>query len=135
MFPKEMKSGLIANVLFRLFIDLVDEIEKTDNFMKDDENKKYHVREGAQHLLNSSLIEEKIKKMWGLKQDLLSGLLIYIHSLDDYFNPKLNTKDLFFRKIFTYNADILEKIGKKIIKPVLPFVSFDNYKKEILLIR
>ena len=51
--------------------------------------------------------------MWGLKKDLLSGLFIYLDTLDDYFNPKLNTKDLFFRKIFTFNVDILKKIGKK----------------------
>ena len=68
--------------------------------------------------------------MWGLKKDLLAGLFIYLHSLDDYFNPKLNTKDLFFRKIFMYNADLLEKIGKKTIKPVFPFVSFENHKKK-----
>ena len=124
MYPKEMKPGLIANVLFGLFIDLVNEIERTDNFMKDDENKKYHIRDGANHLLNASLIEEKIKKMWGQKQDLLSGLLIYIHNLDDYFNPKLNTKDLFFRKIFTFNVDILEKIGKKNYKTSISFCRF-----------
>ena len=66
---------------------------------------------------------------------MLSGLFVYLHSVDDYFNPKLNTKDLFFRKIFTFNADILEKIGKKIEKLVFPFVNFDNYKKKIVLLR
>ena len=134
MYPKEIKHGLIS-VLFKLFIDFVNELEIVDNFMKDDENKKYHIRDGANHLLNASIIEEKIKKMWGQKQDLLSGLFIYLHSSDDYFNPKLNTKDLFFRKKFIFNVDILEKIGKKIIKPTFPFVNFDNHKKKIVLLR
>ena len=93
MYPKEMKPGLICNVLFSLFIDYVNEMEQTDNFVKEDENKKYHIVEGASHLLNANLIKIKIEKMWGLKQDLLVGLFVYLHSLDDYFNPKLNTKD------------------------------------------
>ena len=73
--------------------------------------------------------------MWGQKQDLLSGVLIYIHVLDEYFNPKFNSPDLFFSKIFTYNKDFLEKIGKKIIVPRFPFVCYENHKKKILLIR
>ena len=68
--------------------------------------------------------------MWGQKQDLLSGVLIYIHVLDEYFNPKFNSLDLFFSKIFTYNKDLLEKIGKKIIVPRFPFVCYENHKKK-----
>ena len=135
MYPKELKSGLISNVLFRLFIDLVSELEKTDNFIKNDENEQNHIKDGASHLYDASRIEEKIRKMWGQNQDLLSGLFVYLHSGDNYFNPKFNTKDLFFRKIFTFNVDILEKIGKGIIKPAFPFVNYDNHKKRILLIR
>ena len=130
MYPKEMKPGLICNVLFGLFIEYVTEIEEVNSLMEDDENKKYFVVEGASCLLNADHIKKKIEKMWGLKKDLLAGLFIYLHSLDDYFNPKLNTKDLFFRKFFTYNADLLEKIGKKTIKPVFPFVSFEHHKKK-----
>ena len=135
MFPKEMKPGLISNVLYRLFIDLVNELEKVDNFIKEDENKKDHIEDAAGYIYNASLIEQKIKKMWGNNQDLLAGLLCYLHYTDDYFNPKLNTIDLFFRKIFSFNRDILEKIGKGTNKPVFPFVSYENHKKNILLIR
>ena len=135
MYPKEVKSGLISRVLFNLFIDLVNELENADNFLKDDENGKLQVRDAANHIVNSAEIGEKIKKMWGLNQDLLSGLLIYVNVRDEYFNPKLNTPDLFFSKIFTFNRDLLEKIGKKIIKPTFPFVNYENHKKKILLIR
>ena len=124
MFPKELKSGLISNVLFRLFIDLVNELEKVDNFIKKDENKQIYIEDAACHIYYASQIEEKIRKMWGRNQDLLSGLLCYLHFSDDYFNPKLNTIDLFCRKIFTFNKDILEKIGKGTIKPVFPFVNY-----------
>ena len=130
MYPKELKSGLISDVLFRLFIDLVNKLERTRYFIKNNENEQYYIKDAAIHLYDAASIEEKIKKMWGQKQDLLSGLFVYLHSGDDYFNPKFNTKDLFFRKIFTFNLDLLEKIGKGIIKTAFPFVNYDNHKKK-----
>ena len=62
MYPKEMKPGLICNVLFGLFIDYVNEKERVDQFMKDDENKKYHVGEGACCVFNTDLIRKKLKR-------------------------------------------------------------------------
>ena len=53
--------------------------------------------------------------------------------LDNYFHPWLNTKDECFSKIFTRDTDLLKKIGKKTVKPVFPYVSFENYKKKILI--
>ena len=130
MHPKEMQSGLISRTLFGLFIHLVNELEKVHDHINE-----HNIENGIDRLYNAGLIEEKIKKIWGQKQDLLSGLLIYLHNNDEYFNPKLNTEDLFFRKIFTFNSDLLEKIGKGIIKPAFPFVNIDNHKKKIILIR
>ena len=130
MYPKEMKPGLISNTLFRLFIHLINELEQVDHRIKNNENKQNFIEDAIDHLYNASIIEEKIKKIWGVNQDLLSGLLVYLHSCDIYFNPKFNTEGLFFRKIFTFNRDLLEKIGKGIIKPEFPFVSFGNHKKK-----
>ena len=135
MFPKELQFGLISKVLFRLFIDFVNELERTDYFIEDNENKKFHIVDAASHYFDANATEEKIRKMWGQNQNLLSGLFVYLRSGDDYFNQKLNSMDLFFRKIFTFNKVILEKVGKKIVKPVFPFVSYENHKKKILLIR
>ena len=130
MHPKELQSGLISKTLFGLFIDLFNKINEVDEFIK-----LYKIKNATGHLYDASVIEQKIKKMWGQNQDLLSGVFVYIHSKDSYFNPNLNSEDLFFRKIFTFNRDLLEKIGKGTVKPAFPFVNFDNYKKKIILIR
>ena len=130
MHPKELQSGLISKALFGLFIELFNKIKETDEFIK-----LHKIKVAVGHLYDSSVMEQKIRKMWGQNQDLLSGVFVYIHSKDVYFNPNLNTEDLFFRKIFTFNRDLLEKIGKGIVKPAFPFVNFDNHKKKIMLIR
>ena len=130
MHPKELPCGLISKLLFGLFIELFNQLKESNDFIKKNE-----IGNASGFLYDASLIEDKIKKMWGQEQDLLSGLLVYIHSCDEYFNPNLNAEDLFFRKIFTFNRDLLEKIGKGTVKPSFPFVNFDNHKKKILLIR
>ena len=130
MHPKELQSGFISRVLFDLFIDLFNKIKETDEFIKFNK-----IKDATGHLYDASVIEQKIRKMWGQNQDLLSGLFVYIHSKDEYFNPNLNAEDLFFRKIFTFNRDLLEKIGKGTVKPAFPFANIDNYKKKIILIR
>ena len=130
MYPKELQSGLISKALFGLFIDLFNKINETDEFIK-----LYKIKEATGYLYDASVIEQKIRKMWGQNQNLLSGVFVYIHSKDVYFNPNLNAEDLFFRKIFIFNRDLLEKIGKGTIKPAFPFINFDNYKKKIILIR
>ena len=135
MFPKEMPPGIIANALYSFFIEYVNEIELSKKYVRGDENKNSYIAEAAECLLNADKIKKKIEMMIGLRKDLLAGLFVYLDVLDDYFNPKLNSKDEFFSKIFTYNFDLLEKIGKKVVKPNFPFVSFDNYKKKIVLIR
>ena len=125
MHPKELPCGLISKLIFGLFIELFNQYKESDDLLKRNRFKK-----GAGFLYNASVIEDKIKKIWGQEQDLLSGLLIYIHFCDEYFNPNSNAEDLFFRKIFTFNRDLLVKIGKGIIKPSFPFVNFDNHKKK-----
>ena len=56
-------------VIFDLFIKLTDELEEADNFLIEDENEKIHVKDAADHIVNSAEIEEKIKKIWGVNQD------------------------------------------------------------------
>ena len=60
MHPKELKSSLISKALFSLFIHFVDELEKTDKYIKKDENRKCHIKDGVNHILNASIVEEKI---------------------------------------------------------------------------
>ena len=135
MFPKEMPPGIVTNVVYSFFIQYVEEIELSNKYLRRDENNKSHISEAADCLWNADKIKKKIEMMIGLRKDLLAGLFIYLDVLDTYFNPKLNTKEEFFNKIFTYNFDLLEKIGKKVVKPYFPFTSVDNYKKKIVLIR
>ena len=135
MYPKEMQPGMICNILFGFFIEYITELEESKRLVKNDENNKRYIVEAASCLLSAENVKKRIEKMWGLRKDLLAGVFIYLDVLDDYFNPKLNTKDLFFRKNFTYNSDLLEKVGKKVVKPAFPFVSCDNHIKKILLIR
>ena len=130
MHPKELQPGLVASTLFALFIDLFNKIKETDESIK-----LYKIKGATGCLYDASVIEQEIRKMWTQNQDLLSGVFVYIHSKDVYFNPNLNAEDLFFRKIFTFNRDLLEKIGKGIVKPTFPFVNFENHTKKIILIR
>ena len=135
MFPKEIPPGIVANFLYSFFIEYANQIELSKKYVRHDENKNSYIAEAAECLLKADEIKKKIKMVIGLRKDLLAGLFVYLDVLDDYFNPKLNSKDEFFSKIFTYNFDLLEKIGKKVVKPNFPFVSFDNHKKKIVLIR
>ena len=130
MHPKELQPGLLASALFALFTDLFNKIKQTDEFIK-----LYKIKDATGRLYDASVIEKEIRKMWTQNQDLLSGVLVYIHSKDVYFNPNLNAEDLFLRKILAFNRDLLEKIGKGTVKPAFPFVNFDNHKKKIILIR
>ena len=135
MFPKEMPPGIVTNAIYSLFIEYVNEIELSKKYIRHDENNKSHISEAAECLWNAHKIKKKIEMMIGLRKDLLAGLFIYLDVLDVYFNLKLNSKEEFFNKIFTYNFDLLEKIGKKVVKANFPFTSVDNYIKKIVLIR
>ena len=127
-----MIPELIRDVLWSFFKEYVENIELSN---KKDENNKCDNLESINYLLNAEKIKEKIEKIWGLNRDLLSGVFIYLDKLDDYFNPRLNTQELFFDKIYIFNKNKLEKIGKKIVKPIFPFDSFENYDKKIVLLR
>ena len=135
MYPKEMKPGPERRLLFVFFLEYITEMENAKKLASNDENKNSYIAESANCLLNAICIQKKIETFWKLDKDLLAGLFVYLYALDNYFNPRLNTKDEFFSKIFTRDTDLLKKIGKKTVKPVFPFVSFENYKKKILLIR
>ena len=130
-----MKPGLICNLLYSFFMEYVDEIEEANKLTKLDKNNQYHVVESVGYLLSADNTKKKIEMIWELNKELLAGVFVYLNVPDNYFNPKLNGKDLFFKKIYVYNRDILEKIGKKVLKPVFPFCSIKNYKKKIVLIR
>ena len=135
MYPKEMKPGPDRRLLFTFFLEYMTEMENAKKLASSDENKNSYIIDSANSLLNASYIQKKIEMFWKLDKDLLAGLFVYLYAMDDYFNPRLNTKNEFFSKIFTRDSDLLKKIGKKIVKPIFPFVSFENYKKKILLIR
>ena len=127
-----MEPGLIRNVLWSFFKEYVQDIEYSE---KRDENNECANMESIEYLLNAEKTKKKIEMLWGLNDNLLAGLFVYLDVVDDYFNPKLNTQDLFFDKICIFNKNKLEKIGKKAIKPIFPFVSFENYDKKIVLLR
>ena len=127
-----MEPGLIRNVLCSFFKKYIKDIEDSE---KRDENNECSNMESIGYLLNAEKTKKKIETLWGLNDDLLAGVFVYLDEVDDYFNPRLNPKDLFFDKIFIFNKNKLEKIGKKIIKPIFPFVSFENYDKKIVLFR
>ena len=127
-----MEPGLIRNVLWSFFKEYVQDIEYSE---KRDENNECANMESIEYLLNAEKTKKKIEMLWGLNDNLLAGVFVYLDVVDDYFNPKLNTQDLFFDKICIFNKNKLEKIGKKAIKPIFPFVSFENYDKKIVLLR
>ena len=127
-----MEPGLIRNVLWSFFKEYVQDIEYSE---KRDENNECANMESIEYLLNAEKTKKKIEMLWGLNDNLLAGVFVYLDVVDDYFSPKLNTQDLFFDKICIFNKNKLEKIGKKAIKPIFPFVSFENYDKKIVLLR
>ena len=127
-----MEPGLIRNVLWSFFKEYVQDIEYSE---KRDENNECANMESIEYLLNAEKTKKKIEMLWGLNDNLLAGVFVYLDVVDDYFNPKLNTQDLFFDKICIFNKNKLEKIWKKAIKPIFPFVSFENYDKKIVLLR
>ena len=127
-----MKPGLICNVLWSFFKQYVDQIEEA---YKVDKNNKQNIVETTNCLKSSEETKKRIEILWGLNKDLLAGLFIYLDVADVYFNPRFNSKDLFFKKVCVYNKDLLEKIGKKTIEPAFPFNSIKNYKKKIVLLR
>ena len=125
-----MEPGLIRDVLWSFIREYVEDIEYSN---KRDENDNCDNIESIRYLLLLKK-QKKIEKIWGLNDDLLTGLFMYLDEVDNYFNPRLNTQDLFFQKIM-FNKNKLEKIGKKIVKPIFPFDSFENYDKKIVLLR
>ena len=127
-----MEPGLIRDTLWSLFKKYVTNIEFSE---KRDENKQLDIMTSIEYLMNAEEIKKKIKLIWGLNDDLLAGVFVYLDATDEYFNPRFNNKDLFFDKIYIFNKNKLEKIGKKIIKPIFPFVSLENYDKKIVLLR
>ena len=127
-----MVPELIRGVLWSFFQEYMENIELSE---KRDENNKWDDLESINYLLNAEKIKENIEKLWGLNQDLLAGVFMYLDRKDDYFNPRLNTETLFFDKIFVFNKSKLEKIGRRTLKPIFPFVSYENYDKNIVLLR
>ena len=129
-------SGCFArSKLFKLFCRYFEVMERGKFFMTDDKNKKYYIAEAAEQLYLASEIKKKVEKVWRGNKHLLDGVFIYLYELDDYFNPKLNSEDLFFKKILIFAAAELTELGKKVKKPLFPFVNFSSYKKKIVLMR
>ena len=123
-----MEFGLIRNVLWSYFKEYVKNTELSG---KRDENNKLDTMESIEYLLKAEKAKKNIELIWGLNEDLLTGVFIYLDSKDSYFNPRLNTQDSFFDKICIFNKKKLEKIGKRNVKPKYPFVSFENMIKKL----
>ena len=126
-----MEPGLMRNVIWNFFKEYSLNIELSE---KKDENNHLDTLESVDYLLDAEEVKSKLKIIWGLNDNILTGALIYLDARDSYFNPKLNSQDSFFDKIY-FNKEKLENIGKKNVKPKFPFDSIDNYDKKILLLR
>ena len=126
-----MEPGLMRNVIWNFFKEYSLNIELSE---KKDENNHLDTLESVDYLLDAEEVKSKLKIIWGLNDNILTGVLIYLDARDSYFNPKLNSQDSFFDKIY-FNKEKLENIGKKNVKPKFPFDSIDNYDKKILLLR
>ena len=61
MFPKEMPPGIITNAIYSFFIQYVEEIELSKNYLRRDENTNIHIAEAAECLWNANKIKKKSK--------------------------------------------------------------------------
>ena len=125
---------VICNALYLLFGDFYEDVWKStvDKF---DENNDINYQYSLYHYNKATKKEDLIRNLWGSRcQNVLSGLLLYLYKLDSYFNPKLNTFEQFFKKVYRYR-EILTKIGLGEEEVVFPFVNLINKEKKVLLIR
>ena len=131
---KKLTDSVKRHALYLLFGDFYQYISES-SFEKKDENDIIHYGYHLMSYYKATEIEQTIRNIWGEEhQNLITGVLIYSYRFDSYFNPKLNTLDEFFFKVF-HNRKILSKIGSGEQKKVFPFVNLISKRKKILLIR
>ena len=121
----------IGIVLYLLFNDIYENVTKSK--FKEDENRNIDYYYFLSFFVKATDKEDFIRKLWGGRcHDLLSGILIYLYQLDQYFSPQLNTVEEFFMKVCKHRK-ILSEIGSGIRKPIFPFKKIFGEKKPILI--
>ena len=128
---EKVSDSVIFAAIYLLFGDLYENVSKSK--FKEDENNNidyYYFLIKYNEAIDK---QDTITKLWGSRcHNLLSGILIYLFKLDRYFNPKLNTMEEFFIKVYRHR-EILSKIGSGKHKVVFPFVKLINKKKPLLI--
>ena len=127
-------NRIICAALYLLFNDIYDCVKKSQ--FKEDENRHIDYGYFLSVFAKATEKENLVRKLWaGRSQKLLSGILIYLYKLDEYFNPQLNDREEFFMKVYK-NREILSKIGSGEHELVFPFKKiFTKKKKQLILIR
>ena len=124
-------NRLICISLYLLFNDVYNCVKKSK--FKEDENQNIDYHYFLTMFGNATDKEDMIRKLWGGRcQKLLSGILIYLYKLDQYFNPQLNTYKEFFIKVYK-NREILRKIGCGEHKIIFPFIKIFGEKKPLII--
>ena len=117
--------------LYLLFNDVYELV--TESKFKEDENRNIDYHYFLSMFAKATEKEDLIRKLWGGRcHKLLSGILIYLYKLDQYFNPQLHTYEQFFNKVYKHR-EILSKIGSGERKLVFPFEKIFSKKKPLLI--
>ena len=124
-------NRVICVSLYLLFNDVYKCV--TESKFKEDENRNIDYHYFLSMFAKATEKEDAIRKLWGGRcQKLLSGILIYLYKLDQYFSPQLNTPEQFFIKVYKHR-EILRKIGCSEHKVVFPFKKLFDEKKSLLI--
>ena len=117
--------------LYLLFNDIYDCVKKSK--FKEDENRNIDYGYFLSSFAKATDKEDLIRKLWGGRcHKLLSGILIYLYKLDEYFNPQLNDYKQFFMKVYKHR-EILSTIGSGERKLIFPFKKIFIKKKPLLI--
>ena len=123
---------VICNALYLLFVDFWESIIESKEW-KIDENDNANYRYSFRMRYRANAKEDHIRKFWGSKsQYFLSGIFIYLYKLDQYFNPKSNSYEQFFIKLYRHR-EIVTKIGSGNHKVIFPFKKSIEEKKPLLI--
>ena len=129
---KLKKTNRVNSIsLYLLFNDLYECVTKSK--FKEDENRNIDYRYFLNMFAKATDKEDLIGELWGGRsQELLSGILIYLYKMDQYFSPQLNTHEEFFIKVYKHR-EILCKIGSGKHNIIFPFKKIFNKKKPLLI--
>ena len=129
---KLKKTNRVNSIsLYLLFNDVYESVTKSK--FKEDENRNIDYHYFLTMFTKATEKEDSIRKLWGGRcHKLLSGILIYLYKLDQYFNPQLNTYEQFFIKVHKHRK-LLSKIGSGEHELVFPFKKIFDKKKPLLI--